>query len=130
IGRPALMLCSERAARWRSSVMDYVCIGVPYSIGERLAGRVEVETVKNSGIAAEIGAAWVDVEPEFDTAESPLVAVNRALAEVVQAHPGKTPLIFASDCCSALGAIKGLEERNPAVLWYDAHGDFNTQETT
>ena len=110
--------------------MDYVCIGVPYSIGEQLAGRAEVETVKNSGIAAEIGAAWVDVEPDFDTAESPLVAVNRALAESIGAHLDKTPLIFASDCCSALGAIKGLEGRNPAVLWYDAHGDFNTPETT
>lgn len=40
------------------------------------------------------------------------------------------PLIFASDCCSALGAMKGFEAQSPAVLWYDAHGDFNTWETT
>ncbi|MBZ0302102.1 MAG: arginase family protein, partial [Anaerolineae bacterium] len=31
---------------------------------------------------------------------------------------------------SALGALKGLEAQRPAVLWYDAHGDFNTWETT
>jgi arginase len=31
---------------------------------------------------------------------------------------------------TALGALKGLERHHPAILWYDAHGDFNTWETT
>ena len=110
--------------------MDCVCIGVPFYIGERLPERTEIESLKHSGIAEEIGADWVDIMPKFVAEESPITAVNRALAEVIQAHPGKTPLVFASCCCSALGALKGLEAHNPAVLWYDAHGDFNTLETT
>jgi arginase len=59
-----------------------------------------------------------------------VVAVNRALADTIKAHADKTPLIFAADCVSALGALKGLEAQRPAILWYDAHGDFNTWETT
>lgn len=110
--------------------MDFVCIGVPYYIGERLPERTEIETIKHSGIAAEIGAEWVDIVPQFAADESPVTSVNRALAAVVQSHPGKVPLVFASCCCSALGALKGLEARKPAVLWYDAHGDFNTPQTT
>jgi arginase len=86
--------------------------------------------IKSSGIAAEIGAAWVDVIPDPGLSDNPVLAVNRALADTIQSHPAKTPLIFAADCVSALGALKGLEARQPAVLWYDAHGDFNTWETT
>jgi len=58
------------------------------------------------------------------------VAVNRALADTVKAFPDKVPVVFANDCTSCLGMVKGLERRAPAVLWYDAHGDFNTPETT
>ena len=109
---------------------QYICIGVPYYIGERHANRTEVEAIKNSGFAHEIGADWITIEPDFDSAPDRLSAVNRALADVIQAHPDHIPLIFASDCCSALGAMKGLEAQQPAILWYDAHGDFNTEETT
>lgn len=108
----------------------YVCIGVPYYIGERNPERGEVDAIKASGVAGELGAQWIDVQPEFGAQVDPVVAVNRALAQVIAAHPEHTPLIFASDCVSALGAMKGLERHHPAVLWYDAHGDFNTLETT
>jgi arginase len=109
---------------------DFACIGVPYFLGERITGRSEVHEVKTSGIAAEIAAPWLDVEPDFDAESDPVVAVNRALAAVIAAHPGRIPLIFAADCTSALGAVKGLASRAPAILWYDAHGDFNTPETS
>lgn len=108
----------------------YVCIAVPHFIGELLPGRTEIAALKDSGIADELGAAWADINPDFDSAEHPAVAVNRALAETIRTHPDQTPLIFAADCVSALGALKGLEAQQPDVLWYDAHGDFNTWETT
>jgi arginase len=106
----------------------YVCIAVPQFIGELKPERTEIESLKRSGIAEEIGANWVDITP--DTSGDPVIAVNRALADTIKAHADKTPLIFAADCVSALGALKGLEAQRPGVLWYDAHGDFNTWETT
>jgi arginase len=31
---------------------------------------------------------------------------------------------------SALGALAGLREQNCGMIWFDAHGDFNTPEIT
>ena len=108
----------------------YICIGVPYYLGEADATRTEVAVVEKSGIANEIGAEWVNISPDFDSAPNSLVAVNKALAETIAANANKTPLIFVSDCCSVLGAIKGLESKSPNIVWLDAHGDFNTEETS
>ncbi len=109
---------------------EYICIGVPYWLGESKDGRTEVHSVKNSGIADELNAEWVDIQPDFDKYDNPVIAVNQAIAETIKAHDGKTPVVFASDCTSCLGMVKGLESHQPAVLWYDSHGDFNTPETS
>lgn len=109
---------------------DYIFIGVPYWLGESKDGRTEVESVKNSGIAAELNAEWVDIQPDFDTYDNPIIAVNHAIADTIQANADKVPVVFASDCTSCLGMVKGLASHQPAVLWYDSHGDFNTPETS
>ena len=109
---------------------NYVCIGVPYYLGEALADRGEVEALRRSGIAAELGADWVEIAPDYTAVDDPVVAVNRALAAAIKAHADKTPVVFANDCTSCLGMVKGLEAKAPAILWYDSHGDFNTPETT
>ncbi|GAB4521496.1 MAG: hypothetical protein OHK0046_32940 [Anaerolineae bacterium] len=108
----------------------YVCLGVPYFLGEHVNGRDEVAKIEASGFAESISAPWITVQPEAD--ENAIIGVNRALAAAIAAHPDRTPIIFASDCTSALGAVKGLTQAHgtPGVLWVDAHGDFNTPETT
>jgi len=108
----------------------YVCIGVPYYLGEARPERGEVEALRRSRIAAELKAEWVEIEPDFAAADDPVVAVNWALAEAIQAHSDRVPVVFANDCTSCLGMVKGLEAQAPAILWYDSHGDFNTPETT
>lgn len=109
---------------------DYVCIGVPYYLGEALPERREVEALRLSGIADELKTEWINIEPDFAAAADPVVAVNRALAAAIQAQAPKIPVVFANDCTSCLGMVKGLEAQTPAILWYDSHGDFNTPETT
>jgi arginase len=54
--------------------------------------------------------------------------VLRAAAEAA-AQPG---VITASDCTICLGTFPAVAAREPDVrfLWLDAHGDFNTPETT
>ena len=41
-------------------------------------------------------------------------------------------LVLAGDCTHAVGPIGGLAQAkgNPGVVWFDAHGDLNTMETT
>lgn len=111
-------------------MLKYICIGVPYWLGESKAGRTEVNSVQTSGIAEELGAEWVDIQPNFDHYDNPVVAVNHAIADTIQQNPNKIPVVFASDCTSCLGMVKGLEAQSPAILWYDSHGDFNTPETS
>ena len=109
---------------------NYICIGAPYYLGEAKAERREVEAMRQSGIAAELGAEWLTIAPDFASGDDLVVAVNRALAQAILAHADKTPVVFANDCTSCLGMMKGLEAKSPAILWYDSHGDFNTPETT
>lgn len=61
-----------------------------------------------------------------------VLEVDRALAAVVRrGFPrGAWPLVLAADCHSCLGTLAGLGTRDLGVLWLDAHGDFNTPETS
>jgi len=56
--------------------------------------------------------------------------IANQVTEAVQA--GKRPVSIAGDCCSTIGVVAGLQRAgiNPFVIWFDAHGDFNTWETT
>ena len=70
---------------------DFICIGVPQFLGEMIEGRDEVAAIRVSGIAAEIGAPWVDVQPDVAPGADPLVTVNRALAKTIRAYPDRVP---------------------------------------
>lgn len=43
-----------------------------------------------------------------------------------------SPVVYAGDCVSTIGVLAGLARRGiaPTVVFFDAHGDFNTWETT
>lgn len=107
-------------------------IGVPYWLGHKDDYSGSVDIVKNSGIATEFDANWLDLAPQFDAFDDPVNAVNSAVADAIKRvlSDGKIPLIIADDCTVCLGNMKGLEQFQPDVLWYDAHGDFNTEETS
>lgn len=110
---------------------DLAIIGVPHWLGKKDEYSGSVEILKGTGIADEIGAQWIDIAPQFSDDIEPVVAVNRALAEAIQSLPeGTFPIIAAADCTSCWGAMAGLQSQSPVVLWYDAHGDFNTPETS
>jgi arginase family enzyme len=42
------------------------------------------------------------------------------------------PLVLGGCCCSHIGAVEGLSNRygRIGVVWFDAHGDLNTPETS
>jgi arginase len=104
-----------------------LCIGVPYWLGTKTHYTGSVEVMQS--LAQTIGAPWVEAVPQPHSTD-PVTAINRGLAQVIQAHPDHLPLIFAGDCTTAIGALAGLASQRPSVVWYDAHGDFNTPETT
>ncbi len=59
--------------------------------------------------------------------------LEAAAAELSAAlDQGELPVLTASDCSICIGTLPTVARRVPGVtlLWIDAHGDFNTPETT
>jgi arginase len=54
-----------------------------------------------------------------------------ALADEIAAGR-EPPHVFAGDCCVIVGVLAGIQRRgiDPLLVFFDAHGDFNTWETT
>lgn len=71
--------------------------------------------------------------PAGDT-QSRMSALHTALADQVAGAlaAGQRPVSLAGDCCAAIGVLAGLQRAgiDPTLVWLDAHGDFNTWETT
>jgi arginase len=42
----------------------------------------------------------------------------------------KFPFVLAGACNSCVGTLAGIGEDSLGLVWFDAHGDFNTPETT
>ncbi len=65
---------------------------------------------------------------------SALPRVAHAVAEAVRAHDSARLLVLGGDCTAHPAAIAGIRRARPgarlALVWFDAHGDFNTPETT
>jgi len=56
------------------------------------------------------------------------------LAEFVEdtLKQGERPVSIAGDCGATIAVVAGLQRAaiDPAIVWLDAHGDFNTAETS
>ncbi|WP_134701275.1 arginase [Ammoniphilus sp. YIM 78166] len=63
-----------------------------------------------------------------------VLEVNRLLAQSVSdlVETNQFPLVLGGDHSIAIGTIAGLTQRyqNMGVIWVDAHGDLNTQDTS
>lgn len=63
----------------------------------------------------------------------PIIEVTESLANRVSSvvRDGYFPLVLGGDHAVSLGSIAGVaRERKIGVIWVDAHGDFNTPETS
>ncbi len=43
---------------------------------------------------------------------------------------GAFPVVLSGSCFAGVGVVAGLAEPAPAVVWFDAHADFNTPDTS
>ncbi len=57
-------------------------------------------------------------------------AVGQAVAD--STRRGARPVVVSGDCTTSLGIMAGLQHGglDPAIVWFDAHGDVQTLETT
>lgn len=93
-------------------------LAVPYHLGD-------------ANVSAGLGARRLAEAMQFPLldigAKASIEAVNSALASKVREG---VRVIAAGNCNSCLGTLAGLDRDGLSVLWFDAHGDFNTPETS
>ncbi len=88
------------------------------------------------GLKELIKVNWRVNEPDLpdDGTQQRMIAIQQPLAELVKTavHSNERPLSFAGDCCTTIGVLAGLQRAglDPTLIWFDAHGDFNTWDTT
>jgi arginase len=88
------------------------------------------------GLESLVEADWEVNDPQLpqETPQGRMGALYKPLADFVSnsAGRGDFPVSVAGDCCTSLGVLAGLQQAglDPTLIWLDAHGDFNTWETT
>ena len=69
-----------------------------------------------------------------DRSPESLAVLHRPIAEFVDVtmRLGERPVSVAGDCCASVPVLAGLQRAGvqPTLVWIDAHGDFNTPETS
>ena len=100
--------------------------GPLHLLNSGLAGRLEEE-------GHQVTVRSIDLPPDFRATEiASAFELSAALAGGVAeaAKIGSFPLVLSGNCGpAALGCVGGLRSRIK-IFWFDAHGDFNTPETT
>jgi arginase len=135
-----------------------VIVGVPTALGGHLSGMEATPAgLRDLGLLAALAArpgladvAWHDagdlaIEPGFIPDPDPRAKNRAAIAEflprerdliasVVSGPTAARALVLGGDCTAHAGAMAGLRAARPdrrlAIAWFDAHGDFNTPDTT
>ncbi len=70
--------------------------------------------------------------PEETDEIAAVLDVDKQLALAVRdsMESGRFPLVLAGNCNSALGTLAGIGSAELGIVWFDAHGDYNTPATT
>lgn len=97
---------------------------VPYHLDERLTD-LDVPVAPDRTVTVDLpeGDAWSRMARLYE-------AVATTVAESVRR--GARPTVLSGDCTTSLGTVAGLQRAglDAAIVWFDAHGDVQTLETT
>lgn len=80
----------------------------------------------------QVTSKTVEPQTEFRAKVKTQFELYRALAtRVAETRRNNAfPLILSGNCGATLGVLAGSGARELGVVWFDAHGEFNTPETT
>ena len=99
--------------------------GPAHFINQNLVGMLEAD-------GHQVRTTCIDAKSEFTVEIGTAFELNRLLSAEVNAAVGNGlfPLVLAGNCNNCLGTIAGINSTKQGVVWFDAHGEFNTPETT
>jgi arginase len=120
-------------------------LAVPYEVGAlRMGVGRGAERLLEAGAEEALSAGGADVSVEVlelkdddrdrsgaSEVRSSFELIRKVAARVRQAiDDGAFPVLLSGSCFAGIGVVAGMDEESPGVVWFDAHGDFNTPETT
>lgn len=120
--------------------MKVQIIQVPYDSGQRNVRMGSgPEHFTNNGLVQALESAGhivavetVEAQGAFRAEVATQFALYRSVAEQVAKAKqiGHFPLVLSGNCGATVGAIAGAGTERLGLIWFDAHGEFNTPETT
>ncbi|AFH64413.1 arginase [Paenibacillus caseinilyticus] len=137
-----------------SAVKDISVLCVPFDLGAGRKGvRLGPHAILQAGLERRLRGLGLQVEvlqpfpvpqagisePAVRTEEALLhldevAGLNELLAQAVWGilGRGRFPLVLGGDHSIAIGTLAGIapHHKNPGVIWFDAHSDLNTPETS
>jgi arginase len=115
-------------------------IAVPYDSGHRgLRMGAGPERLLDGGLMAALerkgatpGLAVIHPECELPTEVATAFELDGLVSERGReaVAEGEFPLVLSGNCNTAVGTVAGVGSEDLGVVWFDAHPDFNTPETT
>jgi arginase len=126
IGAPLDLGAGRRGVDMGPSAIRYA------GLEQRLSA-LGVECADHGNVATAVAEATSEHDPRARFLPAIREACERIAGLVGAAlDDGRIPIVLGGDHSIALGTLGGLASRRGpgAVLWFDAHGDLNTPETT
>jgi arginase len=130
--------CSDLTRRVR--LMGVCLIEVPYTVGDEYqAASLGPQRYLEAGAQQLLASRGVSIVvkrvprgTKFRDSVSASLAVGKELAKIVSevVAEGQFPLVVAGSCDVAMGVLSGINHAGCGVVWIDAHGDFNTPNST
>lgn len=115
-------------------------IQVPYHAGDDRAGSAKgPRRFLEAGVDRLLAARGLTIRveevvrsaPFRDTASASLAVCGQLAGFVRQAViAGEVPLVLAGGCDASKGVLSGFDHASSGVVWFDAHADFNTVDST
>jgi arginase len=126
IGAPLDLGAGRRGVDMGPSAIRYA------GLEDRLTA-MGVDCVDRGNVATAVAEATAEHDPRARFLPAIRATCERIASEVDLAlDDGRIPIVLGGDHSIALGTLGGLAARHGpgAVLWFDAHGDLNTPQTT
>lgn len=123
-----------------SGGQDVRIVAVPYDSGHRglrMGGGPEHLLENGLGEALRVGRRRVRSEIVHPRGDPPVEVatafeldglVSRKVRAAVSG--GEFPLVLSGNCNTSVGTIAGAGPEGLGIVWFDAHADFNTPDTT
>ena len=114
--------------------MSFYAILVPYYLGKaRVANGAGPEALIGSGVldGLDIQATrTVQVELTASNEIQQCIAIDAALSRTIaDLGEGAVPIVFSGNCHACLGTLSAARSATD-IVWFDAHGDLNTPDTS